>query len=47
MSQQEFDQADEQVIGVVENHAHPDAKKKAAKICEGEQSSNDSIRIAV
>ena len=37
MSQQEFDQADEQVIGVVENHAHPDAKKKAAKICEGEQ----------
>ncbi len=37
MSQQEFDQADEQVIGMVEGHAHPDAKKAAAKICKGEQ----------
>ena len=37
MSQQEFDQADQQVIGIVEGHAHPDAKKKAAEICKGEQ----------
>ena len=37
MSQQEFDRADEQVIGVVESHAHPDAKKRAEKICKGEQ----------
>ena len=33
MSQQEFDQPDAQVIGMVENHAHPDAKKAAEKIC--------------
>lgn len=37
MSQQEFDQADQQVIGIVESHAHPDAKKAAAKICKGER----------
>ena len=37
MSQQEFDQADAQVIGIVEDHAHPAAKKMAAKICKGEQ----------
>lgn len=29
MSQQEFDQADQQVIGMVEKHAHPEAKKAA------------------
>lgn len=37
MSQQEFEQADRDVIAVVENHAHPDAKKAAAKILQGEQ----------
>lgn len=42
MSQQEFDQADEQVIGMVESHAHPDAKKAAQKICKGEQKTTES-----
>ena len=37
MSQQEFDQADAQVIGIVEGHAHPDAKKKAARICDARE----------
>lgn len=33
MSQQEFEQADEQVLSMVNDHAHPDAKKAAEKIC--------------
>lgn len=37
MSQQEFEQADREVIAVVENHAHPDAKEAAARILQGEQ----------
>ena len=37
MSQEEFDQQDKQVIDMVENHAHPDAKKAADDICKREQ----------
>lgn len=33
MSQQEFEQADDQVLSMVNDHAHPDAKKAAEKIC--------------
>lgn len=40
MSQKEFDQADEQVMSVANDHAHPAAKRTAEGICNAKPSAN-------
>ena len=42
MSQQEFEQADNEVIEMVENHAHPEAVAAAEEILKGETRCTDN-----